>query len=1032
MDPELRDIIRVVANEAVNDSHTHVSLYGPRCRWSVPPQNQTNFWKSYCDLVYRKRKGSQESEPEPFANLCLAENPHEVMPLISKLKFKFHADDENWEPYDETFLEYLCHIYQFVLLEYFKVNTELQMELVAVVMESSTHWYEEDPETGNRYMWMEVRIQFPYAKIELGLQSRLIRSEVIKRLRNENVMSKMLRQPIGDWDQIVASNIMNDPVLMFGSAETQGMPKLEISHIWPYITDDNLDGDVKPEDIPLEDAFVLQNHIHYQQGTLDDTIFDDKPLEYWLPLFLSVGYWPAVLVPQDDLDEKLRSTEHAKHSGNGHVSSMFSGKSRNFDMDSDLELAERLLQMINAERFHKESFWLDIGKALYSSDEGGESGLLAWIRHTEKAVGKAIPDFLKSEHATSISENCRALYSTFGGCSISVKTLAWYAREDSPDSYGNWHKEWCMATMEEGLSATHTDVTLALYRVYWLDFVYAPVGDGKWFQFKNHRWHEINQGIALRRAISSDFMKRFEAARVILSRQIRDSTDEVFKANAELTMKKISSLILKLKSVPFKSSIMKEATEQFNHEKFYSLLDTNPDLLGLTNGVIEILGPFAIHRRSKPEDYVSMCSNTQFNPNMSWEHPSVKECMKWFGQVFPVEALLHHFLKFASSCLKGINSDKIFPIWTGEGDNSKSMIVKLFEKTFGCYCIKFPVTLLTEKGGNSSGPTPQLARAKSTRIAFLDEPEDDIELAKGTIKRYTGGDTFFARLLQDNGGDIQATFKMILMCNKVPIIPNADTAIKNRTRLFPFLSTYCDNAPDDEEQQYKLRRFKKNPLFEKRIQCMPSAFLWILTQYFPHYSSEGLPDPQIVKDTTETYWKENDVYAQFAADMIQEVYTPKGERDHTARITLSEIYAEFKAWFRDAFPGTKVPERQVVRGELTARWGKMAGNSWHGIRITQDAGAYDMTSALGGKKAQDQMPKIHGDVAHIEKSEGKSIIPDVITDTEIFALKQSQTTEPAQRVIADHVANPNNFHSTSQNLEDERILYGAEKNAIAI
>jgi phage/plasmid-associated DNA primase len=538
--------------------------------------------------------------------------------------------------------------------------------------------------------------------------------------------------------------------------------------------------------------------------------------------------------------------------------------------------------------------------------------------------------------------------------------------------------------MEDALSGAHTDVTIALYRVYWLDFVYCSVREGKWYQFKNNRWHEINQGIPLRKLISSDFMRRFEAARVVLSRQIRDTSDESFKANAETTMKKITSLVGKLKTVPFKSSIMVEAREQFNQDKFSSLLDNNPDILGLTNGVIEILGPQALFRRSKPEDYVSMTSNVPYSSTFRWEHPLVLECMNWFNQVFPDNGLLHHFLKFAASCLKGRNSDKIFPIWTGSGDNSKSMIVKLFEAAFGSYCIKFPVALLTEKGGNSSGPTPQLARAKSTRIAFLDEPEDDIELAKGTIKRYTGGDSFFARLLQDNGGDVQATFKMILMCNKVPIIPNADKAIKNRTRLFPFMSTWTDTAPKEGECIDGKWHWKKDELFEKRIPILASAFLWILTQYFPYYSAEKLSDPQIVTDTTETYWKENDVYAQFAADLIQEVYTPDNKRDSTARVTLSEIYAEFKSWFRDSFPGTKVPERQFVKTELSSRWGNMVSNAWHGIRIAQDAAGMDMTSMLGGKKTTEK-PSINGPVAKINgegsiKPSQINKLPDMITN----------------------------------------------------
>lgn len=959
MEPELRDILRTAATDSVGDSHTHVSLYGPHARWSVGPDNQTDFWTRYCDLVDRKNNGRDGVQPDLFSNMCLAERPQEVMPQIAKLTFKFHAEiaEASWEPYDDEFLYWMCHTYQTVLAECFNITTDTQMELVVVVLESRTHWYEVDRETGQRFMIMEVRLQFPYGRVEAGMQNRIVRPRVIQLLRNNNVLAKMQRQPVADWEQIISSNTSNEPVVMYGSSEIQGRPKLEMTHIWPYISRDMLEGGFQPDELTLDDSFIPQNHFHVQQQTVRSDIFDNgRDLTYWMPMFLSLGYWPTVLLAKKDVNDGGRFTNQLRTYGSQPESQRIfgaSGRQPEYVDDSNMELAERLIPMINVQRYLRESYWIEIGKALYISDEGGENGLLSWIRHTERAlIGITnIPEFTRV--ADTLADTCRNLYYTFANSSITVKTLASYAREDSPDRYGNWHREWCMASMEQALSGLTTDVGIALHRVYWLDFVYCPIGKGKWFQFRNHRWYEVHQGIELRKIISRDFMKRFESIRMILSRQIHDSTDDAFKANGEITMKKITQLIGSLKTVRFKSSLMTEACEPFSNDHFTNLLDTNPELTGVTNGILEVSGNNILFRAAKPEDYISMCTNIPYHVTYTWNHPLVQECMKWFGQIFTDRSLLHHFLKFAASCLKGRNSDKIFPIFTGEGDNSKSMIVKLFEATFNSYCIKLDISNVTGHNGNAAGPTPQLARAKATRVAFMDEPEDDIPMHKGIIKKWVGGDSFFGRLLQDNGGDIQITFKLVLTCNKVPVIPRADKAIKNRTRLFPFLNTWVDDPPEDEAEQYIQHKFKKNPLFERRIPILSPAFLWIITQYYPYYSVEGLPDPAIVTETTEAYWRENDVYAQFAADTIQEVYTPSTDgcqvRDSAARVTLSEIYTEFKLWFRDAFPGTKVPERPFVRAELSARWGRMYGNAWHGIRIMNNEAPTDMSSALGGK-----------------------------------------------------------------------------------
>lgn len=1000
MEPQLRDLIRAVASESSADGYTHVSLYGPHSRWCIRPHTQAAFWTGYCELVDKFKHGDGTAEPDPFANMCLAERPQDVMPTVAKFTLRFQVDpndDDTWEAYDDNFLYWICHTYQTVLAELFLINTEQEVELLAVVSESSTHWYEDNQDTGESFLVMEVRIQFPYARVDAGMQNRLVRPRVIQLLRSTNVMSKIQRQPMGDWDQIIEADTVNNPLPMYGSSSVAGRPKLEVTHIWHHITSEFLELESIPQEIDLQDAFVPNNHTHVQQQAVKSDIFDaDVPLEFWLPMFLSIGYWPTVLLPKEDIRDNGRFTQQVRlMNTQAEQQRPFGagGRPVQREDDSDAELAERLIPMISNQRFLRESFWLDIGKALYVSNEGSDNGLLSWIRHTERAVNGVQPQPAYMLVAGTINETCRNLYYTFANSSITVKTLAWYGREDAPDRYASWHRDWCLASMEQALSCYHTDVAIALHRIYWLDYAYCPIGTGKWFQFHNHRWTEMNQAISLRRAISSDFVKRFENVRMILARQIHDSNDQAFKENGELTMKKITVLIGKLKTVGFKSSLMTEACEHFSNPKFMSLLDTNAFLTGVTNGILEVANDNVLFRHAKPEDYVSMCTNIPYHPHFNWEHALVKETMKWLGQVFTDQSLLHHFLKFSASCLQGRNSDKIFPIWTGEGDNSKSMIVKLFEATFSSYCIKFPVELLSDKNKSSSGPSPQLARAKSTRIAFLDEPEDDIPMQKGTIKRYTGGDSFFARLLQENGGDVQATFKMVLMCNKVPIIPNADKAIKGRTRLFPFMSTYVNDPPADEAEQYRQRRFKKDVTFERRIPIMAPAFLWIMSQYYPYYSTQGLADPPIVTETTEAYWRDNDVYAQFAADTIQEVYTEAGDRDGSARVTLSEVYTEFKLWFRDAFPGTKVPERTIVRGELSTRWGRMQGNAWHGIRIMASDGPADMTAALGGKSKPAQMKVAD----RVPATAAVQMTPDMIAE---LKKKMSPTTMVVNRSAA--------------------------------
>lgn len=943
MDSELHDLLRNVASktQVESKSHTHITHY-PRTRWVLSDENLEMFWRGYCELAYRKLKGSDEEEAEPLADICLAETPKKHMPVVGKFLFKFEVsdEDEEIELYDDVFLQRLVNIYQKVLRELFDCSTKADeescpLELAVVVMESSVHWFEEYED--KNIMMKEVQLHFPYAKVEASLQNQLLRPYIIQLLKNNNVMSRMNMKPIGEWETILDGNVVDKPLTMYGSTDKKGKPKLEVKYIWSDIRDEMLEEGIEPVEVGLEDIFVPMNHGDITDGAVSPSIFgDDVNHELWLPMFLSINYYDEVLLPlRNDMSRP----------------SMFEmkrpiGSQRMVDDENIMSLCEQLLTMINNSRFQQETLWLDVGKAFYNADEGGENGLRAWISHSERAVGRNIPEFMMRDEG-SLSTTSRNLYNTFSKAAITAKTLGFYAREDSPFEYGRWHKEWCLRSLESALGADNTDVAIALYRVYWLDYIYCPIGKGKWFKFKNNRWSEMHHGIELRRAISSDFVKRFEVVRHLISEQIMESDDETFKTLSESKMKQVTVLIKKLKSVNYKNQIMTEATEHFVQDNFMDLLDLDSDLTGVLNGVLEIVGNTVQFRKAKPEDYISMSTGVPFHEYYSWKHDMVKRTLKWLSQVFTDKSLLHHFLKFAASCLKGRNADKIFPIWTGSGNNSKSMIVKLFESVLGAYCIKFPVAMLTDRNTSAGSAAPQLARAKHTRIAFLDEPEDDIPMNKGTIKRYTGGDAFYARSLHENGGDIEATFKMVLMCNKPPIIPNADKAVKNRTRLFPFTSTWVKDPPETEEEQMKERKFKMDPNFEKQIPHLAPAFLWIMVHYYPQYATEGLEDPEIVTQWTDTYWRDNDIYAQFAAETITEVWKPDGTKDENVRVTLSEIYSQFKSWYKEAVPGEKVPQRQAVRSELVSRWGPLHGNSWHGIRLTGGEGVDNLAAALG-------------------------------------------------------------------------------------
>ena len=737
-------------------------------------------------------------------------------------------------------------------------------------------------------------------------------------------MKRLKYQPIGDWETIIDPFVPQEPLPLYGSIKQPGLPRLQLDYIIGQIDKSHIDTKTIPE-VELSTAFSPANHSLVLQKIISADIFDtDHEIDHWLPLLLSTTYCA-------DITQVKNSIENSPTASIKMVTPKTNSPSMPAIEDEDpKEITDRLLTMLSRSRVDNDHFWLDVGRAIFNVYDGSDEGLQTWIRFTDRS----------DQH---VEEDCRTTYPSFRENNyLTLKTLAWYARIDSPDAYANWHKQWCLPYMDNALTCLHADVAKALYRVCWLEFVCCSLDQNQWYYYYSHRWTRLDHGITLRQFISDGFIRKFREWRQELGNMALESGDQSTKNNADIQIKKIDTLISHLKKVHFKTNIMREAMEHFYHPKFAVIKDMNPLLLGMSNCVLEVVFDFVKARDGKPEDFITMCTGIPYNGNYRWDNPTVKLVMKWMKQIFPDHALMEYFLKMSSSALKGKNDDKIFPIWTGEGDNSKSMLVKLFEACFGPYCIKFPTSLLTGKRAQSSAPMPELARANGTHLAFLQEPDDDECIRGGILKELTGGDSFFARTLNDKGGEVQAMFKLILMCNKVPAIPTGGKAVKNRTRICPYLSTWVSNPPATEAEQFEKRQFKKDPFFELQIPKMASAFMWILVEYYPRYRKEGIEEPPIVKEATSQYWNENDIYRQFVTECIVPAKNDKGEINEEVSLNHGEVYREFKAWYKTCFPGNKVPDSPTVRQELCAngRLGRQGKKQrWYGVALNaQNAG----------------------------------------------------------------------------------------------
>jgi P4 family phage/plasmid primase-like protien len=260
--------------------------------------------------------------------------------------------------------------------------------------------------------------------------------------------------------------------------------------------------------------------------------------------------------------------------------------------------------------------------------------------------------------------------------------------------------------------------------------------------------------------------------------------------------------------------------------------------------------------------------------------------------------------------------------------NGKSVLIDLFEHSFGDYCCKFPVTLLTQKRAASNAASSELARAKGKRFAVLQEPSEDEKLNVGLMKELSGGDKIMARALFKEPFEFKPQFKMVLTCNHLPNVPSDDGGTWRRIRLVEFTSRFVEDPDPEKPNEFPMDKELHTKFVDWREQ-----FMALLIEYYKKYINTGIKEPEEVLHCTREYQKNNDFYLEFKDDKI--------ENDEMAFLSVNDAFTTFKYWQKENNSNVKIKKRDFMLA-LDKMCGKRVTISrvegWKGFRIKSEAG----------------------------------------------------------------------------------------------
>ena len=335
-----------------------------------------------------------------------------------------------------------------------------------------------------------------------------------------------------------------------------------------------------------------------------------------------------------------------------------------YKINYDIEQIKEFISLLNPSRADNYTEWVQIGWALHNIDPNSEELLDIWI------------EFSKNSSKFKEGE-CEKEWERSKTGGLTIRSIYHWARNDNPKAYENIMsndiKKLIVATTKD---ANNYDVAKVLFTMFQYDFKYSG---SEWYVFKNHVWSKESDGYSVRTKISNDL--RVEYIKLITEYNKINSHDGITEEEKEENKKKsktIYDITNKLGQTAFKDCIMKECKELFYDKDFVNKLDSNPYLIGFTNGIYDLQKGEL--RAGNPEDYVEMNTDIEkieFNKgNEYWP-----DLQHFINTVFVDGEVRNYFLTYLSSCLQGVNAEEKFRYWTGVGCHSINTDITMYDST---------------------------------------------------------------------------------------------------------------------------------------------------------------------------------------------------------------------------------------------------------------------------------------------------------------------------------------------------------------
>lgn len=387
--------------------------------------------------------------------------------------------------------------------------------------------------------------------------------------------------------------------------------------------------------------------------------------------------------------------------------------------------------------------------------------------------------------------------------------------------------------------------------------------------------------------ITKEYRKYMDYSVGVINAKIRGETEEPKKEEMRKVIELYLFFIKKSSKTNWKNDIKQFLVSLLADVEFENKLDRNIHKLVFKNGIYELdTSLFQIGYKSY--DYITKFIPYDFTFNYD------KNKMKFLKNDVLLKIMnnniehLEYFLSIIGFCFLGtphLEKSLYFCVDKTEvssGDNGKTFWFDILTHLMPNYVYKTKKSFLEADNKKSH---KQLALMKGIYLSWMDE-YDKTKQNYELMKIIGDGNSIENEVMYGTSENVELFFKMFILTNHIPNIPNNETAVYNRFKQISFNSHFDRSGEREEEDINNLLFIADTTLGDKiKTEYFNEVFHLVIEYAKKYIENKGLPNiPLQFQNDTNATKTTNDKFKLWFLDNC--------ENDGDSKVALKKIVAE--------------------------------------------------------------------------------------------------------------------------------------------